>query len=206
MKPSTRVIDRLVAGLVGLVLLGGGLWALGTRLGQRTATDATERVSTATIVRLPDEPWWPPVVGAAGVLLILLTLWLLARHLRTSGARTVVTEGGGTVDLGRVADAVAADLERNPLIRRARASTAVEKGRPIIRITVGITPTASVEELSALAAAARREVIAATNPDVGLQLLVNDRRGGTRRGVSAREEDRGGHLREEEHRSTIERT
>lgn len=197
MKPSTRVIDRLVAGLVGLVLLAGGLWALGDRLGQRTAAEAADRVSTAKITRLPDEPWWPAVVGAAGVALILLTLWLLVRHLRSAGSRTTVTEGGGTVDLGRVADAVAADLGRNPLIRRARPSTAVEKGRPIIRMAVSIAPSASVEELSALAAAARREVAAATNPDVGFQILVNDRRG-----------DKGlGELpREEEHHTITERT
>ncbi|WP_193560266.1 alkaline shock response membrane anchor protein AmaP [Tsukamurella sputi] len=197
MKPSTRVIDRLVAGLVGLVLLAGGLWALGYRLGQRTATDATHRVSTETVTRLPDEPWWPPVIGAAGVVLILGTLWLLVRHLRSASTRTVPTEGGGTVDLGRVADAAAADVARSPLIRRARPSTVVEKGRPIIRIAVGVSPDASVEELSALAAAARREVTAATNPDVGFQLLVNDRRGDKRLGERPREE---------EHRTISERT
>ncbi|RDB47037.1 alkaline shock response membrane anchor protein AmaP, partial [Tsukamurella tyrosinosolvens] len=65
MKGSTRVIDRILAGLVGLVLLGGGLWALGDRLGQRTAADAADRVSVPTIVRLPDQSWWPAVTGAA---------------------------------------------------------------------------------------------------------------------------------------------
>ncbi|KXP10427.1 hypothetical protein [Tsukamurella pseudospumae] len=197
MKPSTRVIDRLVAGLIGLVLLGGGLWALGYRLGQRTATDATHRVSTATITRLPDEPWWPAVIGAAGVVLILGTLWLLVRHLRSASTRMIRTEGGGTVDLGRVAEAVASDLSRSPLIRRARPSTAVDRGRPIIRIAVSVVPEASVEDLSALALAARREVAAATNPDVGFQVLVNDRRDD--KGLGERP-------REEEHRTISERT
>lgn len=197
MKTSTRVIDRLVAGLVGIVLLGGGLWALGYRLGQHTATDATRRVSTATITRLPDEPWWPAVIGAAGVVLILGTLWLLVRHLRSASTRTVPTDGGGTVDLGRVGDAVAADLSRSPLIRRARPSTVVEKGRPIVRMAVSVVPDASVEDLTALASAARREVTAATNPDVGFQILVNDRRGD--KGLGERP-------REEEHRTISERT
>ncbi len=177
MKPSTRVIDRIVSGLVGLVLLGGGLWALGDRLGQRIASDAAQRVSTSTIAGLPDQSWWRPVVGAVGVLLIIGALWLLVRHLHRPAARTVAIPGGGTVDLGRVADAVAADLGRSPLIHRARASTRVEKGGPVIRVAVGVSPDASVEDLSALAAAARHEVASATGPDVDLQILVDDRRG-----------------------------
>lgn len=185
MKPSTRMIDRIVVGLVGLVLLGGGLWALGDRLDQRLAIDATDHISTSTIDRLPEQPWWPAVVGAAGVLLILVALWLLVRHLRGTASKTVVTEGGGTVDLDRVADAVAADLGRSPLIRRARSRTVLEKGRPVIRVSVSIAPDAPVHELSALAAAARRDVAAAAGPDVAFQVLVNDRRDDGRLGDSS---------------------
>ncbi len=190
MKPSTRVIDRVIAGLVGLVLLGAGLWALGYRLGQRTATDAGHRVSTAKIVDLPDQRWWPAVTGAAGVLLVLGSLWLLLRHVRITGSTTVLTDGGGTVDLGRIADAVAADLGRSPLIRRARAATAIANGRPVIRVSASAAPGAGTEDLAALAAAARDEVAAATNPDVDLQVLVNDRRGEKGLGDSPREEKR----------------
>ncbi|KXP01768.1 alkaline shock response membrane anchor protein AmaP [Tsukamurella tyrosinosolvens] len=196
MKGSTRVIDRILAGLVGLVLLGGGLWALGDRLGQRTAADAADRVSVPTIVHLPDQPWWPAVTGAAGAVLVLVALWLLVRHLRSSASRTAHTPGDGTVDLGRVADAVAADLGRSPLIRRARPSTVIEKGRPVIRVAVAISPGAPVDELTALAAAARHDVVAATGPDVAFQVLVNDRRGDRRLGEHPRDEDR----------TTIERT
>lgn len=196
MKGSTRVIDRIVVGLVGFVLLGGGLWALGDHLGQRNAADAADRVSVPTIVRLPDQPWWPAVTGAAGVILVLVALWLLVRHLRSSSSRTASTPGDGTVDLGRVADAVAADLGRSPLVRRARPSTVVEKGRPIIRVAIAIAPGAPVDELSDLAAAAGRDVAAATGPDVAFQVLVNDRRGDSRLGEHPRDEDR----------TTIERT
>lgn len=196
MRGSTRVIDRILAGLVGLVLLGGGLWALGDRLGQRTAADAADRVSVPTIVRLPDQPWWPAVTGAAGAILVLAALWLLVRHLRGSASRTAHTPGDGTVDLGRVAAAVASDLGRSPLIRRARPSTVIEKGRTVIRVAVAIAPGAPGDELTALAAAARRDVAAATGPDVAFQVLVNDRRGDRGLGEHPREEDR----------STIERT
>lgn len=195
MKGSTRVIDRIIAGVVGLLLLAGGLWALGNRLGQKVATDATGRVSVPTIVRLPDEPWWPAVTGAAGVVLVLGALWLLVRHLRSTTARTALTPGGGTVDLGRVADAVAEDLGRSPLVRRARATTRVEKGRPIVRVALAVTPDAPVDELTALAAAARDEVAAAAGPEVALQVLVDDRRGDKGLGELPREVDR-----------TIERT
>ena len=196
MRGSTRVIDRILAGLVGLALLGGGLWALGDRLGQRTAADAADRVSVPTIVRLPDQPWWPAVTGAAGAILVLVALWLLVRHLRSSASRTAHVPGDGTVDLGRVADAVAADLGRSPLIRRARPSTVVETGLPVIRGAIASAPGAPVDELSALAAAARRDVAAAAGPDVAFQVLVNDRRGDRRLGEQPREVDR----------TTVERT
>lgn len=174
MRPTTRVLDRVITGFVGLLLLAGGGWALAYRLGQRQVTDANRRISTKTIDDLPNQPWWPAVVGVTGAILVLVALWLLVRHLRSAASRTVVTDGGGTVELNRVADAVAADLTRNPLIRRARTATLVEKGRPLIRVSVTVPPEASVDELSALAVAARREVRAATNPEVGLQILVND--------------------------------
>ncbi|GAB3130739.1 hypothetical protein GCM10027289_15980 [Tsukamurella serpentis] len=190
MKTSTRVLDRLVVALIGIVLLGGGLWALGTRIGERYTTDATRRVSVEKITRLPDEPWWPTVTAIAGVLLILGALWLLIRHLHRPASRTLVTEGGGTVELGRVADAVTADLAESPLLQRARSSTVVDRGRPIIRVSAKVAPGVSADELAVLASAAGREVTAATNSEVGFQLLVNPERADNRLGDLPRGEER----------------
>lgn len=190
MRGSTRVIDRLITGLVGVLLLAGGVWALGDRLGQRNARAAADRVSVPTITGLPDQPWWPAAVGAGGVVLVLGALWLLVRHLHTAGSRTVPVPGGGTVEMGRVADAVAADLGRSPWIRKARASTRIEKGHPVIRVAVTVSPGASAADLSGLAEGARRDVAAAAGPGVTFQLLVNDRRDDRRLGEHPREEDR----------------
>jgi hypothetical protein len=95
------------------------------------------------------------------------------RHLRSSASKTVATEDDGTVDLTRIGEAVASDLARSELIRRARSTTIVERGHPVIRIAATIAPGASDNELAALARAAQNEVTRATNPDVRLQVLVN---------------------------------
>ncbi|ADG80639.1 Alkaline shock response membrane anchor protein AmaP OS=Tsukamurella paurometabola (strain ATCC 8368/ DSM / CCUG 35730 / CIP 100753 / JCM 10117 / KCTC 9821 / NBRC 16120 / NCIMB 702349 / NCTC 13040) OX=521096 GN=Tpau_4069 PE=4 SV=1 [Tsukamurella paurometabola] len=173
MRSSTRVIDRILTGLLGLGLIAGGGWLLAYRQGVRFTTDATHRLAPDVIARTPDQPWWQAAVVAAGVVLILLTAWLLVRHLRAPASKTVDTEHGGTVDLSRIADAVADDLARSDVIRRARARTLVERGHPVIRVSATVAPGAADDELATLARAAQHEVTRATNPDVRLQLLVN---------------------------------
>lgn len=173
MRSSTRVIDRIIAGLVGLALIAGGGWLLAYRTGVRFTTDATHRLAPDLIAGAPDQPWWRSSVVGAGTVLVLLAAWLLVRHLRSSASKTVATEDDGTVDLTRIGEAVASDLARSELIRRARSTTIVERGHPVIRIAATIAPGASDNELAALARAAQNEVTRATNPDVRLQVLVN---------------------------------
>lgn len=173
MRSSTRVIDRILAGVLGLALIAGGAWLLAYRQGVAFTTEATHRLAPDVIAASPDKPWWQASVVAAGVLLVLVTVWLLVRHLRAPASKTVDTEDGGSVDLGKVAQAVADDLARSELIRRARSATLVERGHPVIRVSVTVAPGASDEELAALARAAQHEVTRATNPDVRLQVLIN---------------------------------
>ncbi|TWS20671.1 alkaline shock response membrane anchor protein AmaP [Tsukamurella asaccharolytica] len=173
MKASTRVLDRGLTLLVGLLLLAGGGWLLAYRLGESTVVSATHRLRPDEIARVPEQPWWPAVVGIGGVLIVLIALWLLLRHLVTNSAKTVSATDGGTVDLDKIADAVAEDLSSNPLIVKARSTTLEHKGQPLIRVRVTAARGAPVKELAVLARSTQREVTAATNPDVGLQVVVN---------------------------------
>ncbi|ADG76933.1 Alkaline shock response membrane anchor protein AmaP OS=Tsukamurella paurometabola (strain ATCC 8368/ DSM / CCUG 35730 / CIP 100753 / JCM 10117 / KCTC 9821 / NBRC 16120 / NCIMB 702349 / NCTC 13040) OX=521096 GN=Tpau_0286 PE=4 SV=1 [Tsukamurella paurometabola] len=173
MRSSTRLVDRFITLLTGLVLLGIGGWLLAYRLGERHIVSASQRLIPDKIADTPDSPWWNPAVGIAGVALVLLALWLLLQHLRTNTAKTVATAHGGTVDLTKVATAVAEDLSTSPLIRKARSTTIQHKDQPTIQVRVTIAPGAPVQELAELARAAQTEVTAATNPDIGLQLLVD---------------------------------
>lgn len=176
MKTSTRGIDRLITGIVGLILLGGGGWLLAYRLGESHVVSATHRLLPNKIAGVDGYEWWPATVGGIGVLLILLSIWLLLRHLQGARSKVVITPGGGSVDLGKIADAVAGEVGRSPLIRRARATTLQHKGKPAIRVLVSVAPDADIAELRALSRAARQEVKKASSPDVQLQLLVNGER------------------------------
>ena len=173
MRPSTRALDRLITLIAGLALLAGGGWLVAYRLGERHIVSASHRLLPNKIADAPDQPWWPTVVGIAGVAIVLLALWLLLQHLTTNTAKSITTTGGGTVDLGKVANAVADDLSANPLIRRARSTTLKDQGQPLIRVSVTLAPHAPLNELAALARNTQRKVTAATNPDVGLQILAN---------------------------------
>lgn len=173
MKSSTRAIDRLITAIVGLLLLGGGGWLLAYRLGETHVVSATHRIDPHKIAGVPDYEWWPAAVGGIGVLLILLSLWLLLRHLHGSRATIVTTPTGGAVDLGKVADAVADELGRSELIERARATTVRHKGKSAIRVRATAAPDASITQLRDLTRLAQLEVKRASSQEVRLQMLVS---------------------------------
>ncbi|MCT7352275.1 alkaline shock response membrane anchor protein AmaP [Streptomyces sp. 15-116A] len=88
MRAVLRVVNRVLLGLAGLVLvaLGGSVLAIG--LGAPAPTwwlhDGRDDVllSEAERTRWRDEGWWWPVVLAALAVLVLLALWWLVGILR----------------------------------------------------------------------------------------------------------------------------
>ncbi|WP_019202847.1 hypothetical protein [Tsukamurella sp. 1534] len=171
MKRSTRVLDRVIVGVIGLLFIGGGLWLVGYREGVAPAVTGAHRLRPRAIADAPQQDWWALAVGGAGVILVLLTVWLLLRHLRPATSVTV-QRPGGTVDIGRLAAAAADDLERHPAFDRARVAVRREGGRVVVRIKSRVDPAADVDELSRVAAAVRRELQAAAGPEVVVQVLA----------------------------------
>lgn len=113
-----RIVNRVVLGVVGLVLLlvGGSVLAVGLGLNPPSwwihdgphdvLLDDTERT------RWHDDGWWWPTVLAVLALLVLLALWWLTANLRRHRLTEVLVDTGdgeGALLRGRALEGVLAD-------------------------------------------------------------------------------------------------
>ncbi|MER7982770.1 alkaline shock response membrane anchor protein AmaP [Streptomyces sp. NPDC095817] len=151
------VINRVLLGLAGLVLLGGGLlvlaggfdiynrWHLTPPAGWPLTSSHTVLLTTADRTRWSDEGWWWPVVIAALSVLVLLALWWLLSQLRAP--RPGQTAIGGThpadgVELNdrALSDALAADARQLPGVQEAHVRMTGRPSHPRSRINLTIAP------------------------------------------------------------------
>jgi hypothetical protein len=183
--PTIRVVDRLLTGLLGLILLIGGLWLLGYAAGLRFLVRATHHLSPRALAGLPERGWWHLGLGVVAAVLVLGCLGLLLAHLRRGRVRRI-GEGAGTVDLHQVARAAADDLAAHPSVHRATAHTAMVAGRPAVTLRAQMVPGTTVTELRRLVRRYGDDVRAAAGIDLDFQLVaepanVTARRTGARR-------------------------
>ncbi|RKN42458.1 alkaline shock response membrane anchor protein AmaP [Streptomyces hoynatensis] len=160
-----RIVNRVLLGLTGLVLLGFGLAALMAaldlpgRLGFGLPSGWSWRdphdvvLTDADRLRWRDEGWWwPTVIGAAAVLVLLLLWWLLAQLRRPRLDEVVVESGEGGDGVaallhGRaLEDVVAAEAESLPGIDRARVTLTGRRTQPRARIGLLLAPQAEPAE------------------------------------------------------------
>lgn len=132
-----RTVNRVLIGLVGLVLLvvGGAVLAVGLGLNPPSwwIHDGEKDVllSDAERTRWDGEGWWWPTVIAALALVVLLTLWWLTavlRRRRLTEVRVNTGDGEGALLRGRALEAVlAGDAGQLDGVQRAQVGL---KGRP----------------------------------------------------------------------------
>ena len=166
MTRGVAAVNRVVALLVGLVLLAAGvaavLWWSGL-LGDwwsRTPT-ALDPTQADQVV---DRSWFGGVATVGGVLLGLLALWWLLAHLRTPRVRTVSLDGSDgsgrlTLDASALAGHVAQEARRLPWVVGARAQLDRERGHDVLVSTLQVDPEADLptlgQDVAALVARAR---------------------------------------------------
>ncbi|WP_016907252.1 alkaline shock response membrane anchor protein AmaP [Streptomyces xiaopingdaonensis] len=164
-----RIVNRVVVGVIGLVLLVLGLGALvgGFDLPYRWGFSMPSwwpwRVGGDAVLSEQDrtrwtgEGWWWPVVFAVLALLVVLSLWWLLAQLRQHRLKEVLVETPGAEGetgpaaersaallRGRALERVlAADAEELPGVDRARAVLLGKRRRP--RVRVGLTLAAHAE-------------------------------------------------------------
>ncbi|WP_046494196.1 hypothetical protein [Streptomyces odonnellii] len=175
MRVPTKT-NRVLLGLVGLVLLGSGLltltagaglyrrWGLTPPAGWPPATPHNVLVPRAEQARWTDQGWWWPTVIAGLALLVLLALvWLLSQHRRWRPRRLPVRDTprkAVSVSDHALNDALAADLRTLPGTRRGRARISGPPTHPqaLIALTLapGSTPEHVLEDVSTAVEQARR--------------------------------------------------
>lgn len=156
MSRLTTGLDRLLALLVGLVLIVVGAGAIVWQLG--TFSRAPKTLTAPGLVNATTQSWWPWAVGIGGAVLILLALRWLAAHLpgrKVHAAKLAGSDATGklTVDLTALAAAAGEALADTPGVRSAAGKAVTDRGRRTLELIATIEPSA---DLAAVAAAADR--------------------------------------------------
>lgn len=151
MTRTTVTVDRVATVVVALILAAIGLLALEWRFGW--LFDLPAQSSTAAVVDLGTESWWPWALGIAGLVLVLLGLRWLWAHLSSSRVSQLNLPGTGSEGRlrvnGKAAAASAADvLADNPGVRSARGTLTRDRGQLVVDLRASLTPDVDLEELA----------------------------------------------------------
>ncbi|WP_128436611.1 alkaline shock response membrane anchor protein AmaP [Streptomyces cyaneus] len=165
MRAVLRVVNRVLIGLVGLVLLviGGSVLAVGLGLEPPSwwIHDSKHDVllSDAERTRWRDDGWWWPTVIAVLAVLVLLALWWLTSVLRRHRLAEVLVDTGdgeGALLRGRALEGVLAG-EAGGLegVQRARVHLTGRRSTPETRVRLllepHVDPGTALNDLSAQA-------------------------------------------------------
>ncbi|WND38314.1 alkaline shock response membrane anchor protein AmaP [Streptomyces sp. BB1-1-1] len=150
MRAVLRTVDRVLLGLVGLILLalGGSVLAIG--FGAPAPSwwlhDGPHDVllGDAERTRWRDAGWWWPVVIAALAVLLLLALWWLVAVVRRRRLAEVLVDTGdgeGAALRGRALEAVLAqEADRVDGVERAKVRLIGRRTAPATRIRLLLAP------------------------------------------------------------------
>ncbi|SEG94029.1 hypothetical protein SAMN05216223_12917 [Actinacidiphila yanglinensis] len=155
MKDHTA-LNRALLAFLGIVLLGGGLlvlaggadiyrsWSLSPPTGWPLTTPQDVLVPSADQTNWAGGTWWWPTIIAALALLVLLALlWLLSqspwKRARTMSASRASAESV-TVSDKVLSDALAADLDLLPGTQRTRVHIHGAPTHPEARVDLALSP------------------------------------------------------------------
>ncbi|MBD0743682.1 alkaline shock response membrane anchor protein AmaP [Streptomyces sp. CBMA152] len=155
-----RTVNRVLLGLVGLILVAAGGAALAAGAGLSVPSwwpwHGTDDVllSRARRERWHHYGWWWPVVIAALAVLILLALWWLLAQLRRARLAEVLVDSGdgeGALLRGRALETVlAGEAEALHGVARAQVSLHGRRTTPAARAALLLEPHAAPAETLAL--------------------------------------------------------
>ncbi|MFC9000155.1 alkaline shock response membrane anchor protein AmaP [Streptomyces rochei] len=150
MRTVLRTVDRVLLGLVGLVLLalGGSVLAIG--FGASAPSWWLHRgphdvlLSAAERTRWRESGWWWPVVIAALAVLLLIALWWLVAVLRRRRLGEVLVDTGdgeGAALRGRALESVIAqEADRVDGVERTRVRLTGRRASPAARVRLLLAP------------------------------------------------------------------
>ncbi|MGX4692989.1 alkaline shock response membrane anchor protein AmaP [Streptomyces sp. JNUCC 63] len=145
-----RIVNRVLTGLIGLVLLvvGGSVFAVG--LGVRPPSWWIHRgrhdvlLTTAERTRWRETGWWwPAVIATLAVLFLLALWWLIAVLRRRRLAEVLVDTGDGEEALLRgraLGDVLAADAQQLDGVARAQVHLTGRRNAPATHVQLLLEP------------------------------------------------------------------
>ncbi|WP_432010937.1 alkaline shock response membrane anchor protein AmaP [Streptomyces sp. HD1123-B1] len=155
--------NRVLLGLLGLVLLGGGLlvlaggadvyrrWNLTPPAGWPLTAPSDVLFPRAAQNRWADQDWWWGVAAAAALaLLLLLALtWLLSQPRRRPRRLPVAhtSEESVVVSDHALEEALTTELDVSPGVRRSRARFLGPPTRPRVRVDLTLDPSGTPEHV-----------------------------------------------------------
>lgn len=184
MSRAVLAWDRLVAFVLGLVLLALGVLAILWWGGWLAALP--REVDLTAVAELPKQQWLPWAAVGLGVLLVLLALRWLAAHLPGQGVGMLNLPGSDEtgrlrVNAGAAADAFADVLAEHPAVRRSRATIAVDRGQLVVTLRTTVEPDADLATLARAADQASAELASVLRrDDVTCRVHVRVGRSGSR--------------------------
>ncbi len=166
-----RIVDRVLLGLVGLVLLavGGAVLAVGSGVSpppwwvHQGPHDVL--LGDAERTRWRDADWWWPAVIAALAVLLLLALWWLVAVLRRRRLPEILVDtgdGAAAVLRGRaLEDVLTQEAGRVDGVERAEVRFTGRRGAPRARVRLllapHVDPGTALDDLTARALAHARD-------------------------------------------------
>jgi hypothetical protein len=145
-----RTVNRVLLGLVGLVLLALGGSVLAVGLGAPPPSWWIHHgphdvlLSRAERTRWRDEGWWWPAVVALLAVLVLLALWWLTavlRRRRLAGVLVDTGDGEGALLRGHALEAaLAEEAGAQDGVERAHVHLAGRRSAPEVRVRLRLEP------------------------------------------------------------------
>ncbi|HET9379458.1 MAG TPA: alkaline shock response membrane anchor protein AmaP [Streptomyces sp.] len=152
-RRTGRTVNRVLLGLLGLVLLAVGGSVLAVGLGAPSPSWWVHQgrhdvlLSASERTRWRDSGWWWPAVVAALAALVLLALWWLVSVLRRRRLAEVLVETGdgeGALLRGRAMEGVlASDAGGADGVERADVALTGRRSAPEVRVRLLLAPRVS---------------------------------------------------------------
>lgn len=141
MNPVVGALNRVLALLLGLTLIVGGLLVIGWRFDADLARTVFDHVDRGWYLEAPEQHWWVWALAAGTLLTFVAGLWLLLANVRPNRAGAVLLGGSDdfstlTVSPAQLGNAVTAMLIRHPAVVDASSRAVVDRGVPVLRILV----------------------------------------------------------------------
>lgn len=179
MKLRTVLANRFIVLVVGLLLTSIGAFALAWVWKVPLAREQLSRLDRPQVIDIPDQTWWTPalwfvLVAGATLGIALLAVNLSRRRTSTVQLYDQVTDATLGIELGPVADGVAAELRSLPGVRSVRGRAVVDRHLPTLSVIVNADPTIDVAEFTAAAEdTAQRVARALGGARVATQVLLH---------------------------------